>query len=164
MTKRERCQGTPCRVNCQKHRDFALGVFCRLLLQMLDAAGSVAIASIETPTLASQFAENHSVECRLIAFRSQGFAPVFDMSEFRWFSKGHCYLLPDVTNQNGKFHADAYISSFVHAAFFFDDFTTASMKAMPRTPSWILGKSFAASFFASFWPDSRARMALAKFL
>ena len=36
--------------------------------------------------------------------------------------------------------ADAfYTSSFVQAAFFFEDFTTASMKAMPRTPSSIFG-------------------------
>ena len=33
----------------------------------------------------------------------------------------------------------AQTSSFVHAAFFFDDFTTASMKAMPRTASWTFG-------------------------
>ena len=57
-----------------------------------------------------------------------------------------------------------HTSSPVQAAFFFDDFTTASMKAMPRTPSSIFGKSLAGAFFASFLPASRARMALAKFL
>ncbi len=31
------------------------------------------------------------------------------------------------------------VSSLVHAAFFFEDFTTASMNAMPRTPSSIFG-------------------------
>ncbi len=30
-------------------------------------------------------------------------------------------------------------AGLVHAAFFRDDFTTASMKAMPRTPSSIFG-------------------------
>ena len=33
----------------------------------------------------------------------------------------------------------AYTSSFVQVALRFEDFTTASMKAMPRTPSSIFG-------------------------